>query len=90
MNISINKCERQVIRWLFLTNKEIGDQLGYSPRTVEKVISNLMSKFDAQTRTELVIKAMSKGHQVDESVYEPRDRARRGKATLTLLRGGKK
>jgi DNA-binding NarL/FixJ family response regulator len=39
------------------TNKAIGVQIGYSERTVQRRISELMAKYEASSRIELVVKA---------------------------------
>jgi DNA-binding CsgD family transcriptional regulator len=39
------------------TNKAIGVQIGYSERTVQRRVSELMAKYDASSRVELVVKA---------------------------------
>jgi DNA-binding NarL/FixJ family response regulator len=39
------------------TNKGIGAQIGYSERTVQRRISELMAKYEASSRIELVVKA---------------------------------
>jgi two-component system, NarL family, response regulator NreC len=53
--------EREVLRLLALghTNREIGEQLYLSVRTVETYRANLQRKLDARSRAELVRFALS-------------------------------
>lgn len=44
-----------------LQNKEIGDHLGLSVRTVKQYLSTLFAKFDVSNRTELLSSAIALG-----------------------------
>jgi DNA-binding CsgD family transcriptional regulator len=52
--------EREVLRWLGggKTDKDIGDILGISPRTVHKHLQRIYEKLGVETRTAAVVRAM--------------------------------
>jgi len=53
--------EREVLRWLSSgkTDKDIGQILGISPRTVHKHLQRLYEKLGVETRTAAVMRAMA-------------------------------
>jgi DNA-binding CsgD family transcriptional regulator len=52
--------EREVLRWLAggKTDKDIGDILGISPRTVHKHLQRIYQKLGVETRTAAVVRSM--------------------------------
>jgi DNA-binding NarL/FixJ family response regulator len=56
---ALSRREREVLSLLLenLSNKEIGDRLSISERTVEFHVSNLLTKFSVPRRTDLVLKS---------------------------------
>ncbi len=56
----LNARDRAILELLFdgLTNLEIGQTLHLSPLTVRNCISQLLAKFDARNRTDLVVKVV--------------------------------
>jgi DNA-binding CsgD family transcriptional regulator len=52
--------EREVLSWLAAgkTDKDIGDILGMSPRTVQKHLQHIYEKLGVETRTSAVVRAM--------------------------------
>jgi len=55
--------EAEVLHWVTLgkTNKDIGDILGTSPRTVNKHLEHVFEKLGVETRTAAANLAMAKG-----------------------------
>ena len=55
--------EREVLNWLAggKTDRDIGDILGISPRTVNKHLQRIYEKLGVETRTAAVVRAMNKG-----------------------------
>jgi DNA-binding CsgD family transcriptional regulator len=55
--------EREVLSWLAAgkTDKDIGDILGMSPRTVQKHLQHIYEKLGVETRTAAVVRAMELG-----------------------------
>ena len=55
--------EREVVRWLSggKTDRDIGDILGISPRTVHKHLQRIYEKLGVETRTAAVVRAMGVG-----------------------------
>ena len=55
--------EHDVLRWLAAgkTDRDIGDILGISPRTVHKHLQRIYEKLGVETRTAAVVRAMSMG-----------------------------
>jgi len=55
--------EREVLTWLAAgkTDKEIGEILGMSPRTVQKHLQHIYEKLGVETRTAAVMRAMEFG-----------------------------
>ena len=53
--------EREVLRWLAggKTDRDIGDILGISPRTVHKHLQRIYEKLGVETRTAAVVRAMA-------------------------------
>lgn len=53
--------ERHIVRLIFegLSNRQIGEKLYLSPLTVRNYISQLLSKFETQNRTELLAKVVA-------------------------------
>ena len=56
----LNTRDRAILELLFdgLTNVEIGQTLYLSPLTVRNCIGQLLAKFDARNRTDLVVKVV--------------------------------
>jgi DNA-binding NarL/FixJ family response regulator len=56
--LHLTKREREVLRLVFASfqNKEIGETLNLSERRVKYHVSNLLSKFKCNTRTELALR----------------------------------
>jgi DNA-binding CsgD family transcriptional regulator len=54
--------EREVLEWLAAgkTDREIGDILGLSPRTVQKHLQHVYEKLGVETRTAAVMRALGK------------------------------
>ena len=54
--------EREVLHWLAggKTDRDIGDILGISPRTVHKHLQRIYEKLGVETRTAAVVRAMSR------------------------------
>jgi DNA-binding NarL/FixJ family response regulator len=46
-----------------LTNKQVGDRLFLSPRTVQTHLSNILSKFELENRAQLIRFAFEKGYR---------------------------
>lgn len=61
--VTLTKREKEVIQLISegLSNKEIGEKLILSTHTIDSHRKNLLSKFDAKNKAELVKKAMEKG-----------------------------
>lgn len=57
----ITKSEKKVLELIYLTNAEIAKELYLSITTVKSHIHNLLVKFKAKTRCELLLKAIMKG-----------------------------
>jgi DNA-binding NarL/FixJ family response regulator len=57
------------------TNKQIGDHLFVSPRTVQTHLSNILSKLQLENRSQLVRYAFEKGYKppVDELATQPEE-----------------
>jgi DNA-binding NarL/FixJ family response regulator len=54
------------------TNKQIGDRLTVSPRTVQTHLSNILSKLGLENRSQLVRYAFEQGHQLPlEEIMQP-------------------
>jgi DNA-binding CsgD family transcriptional regulator len=55
--------EREVLSWLAAgkTDKDIGEILGMSPRTVQKHLQHIYEKLGVETRTAAVVRAMELG-----------------------------
>ena len=55
--------EREVLSWLAAgkTDRDIGDILGMSPRTVQKHLQHIYEKLGVETRTAAVVRAMELG-----------------------------
>jgi DNA-binding CsgD family transcriptional regulator len=55
--------EQEVVRWLAAgkTDRDIGDILGISPRTVHKHLQRIYEKLGVETRTAAVVRAMGLG-----------------------------
>jgi DNA-binding CsgD family transcriptional regulator len=53
--------EREVLRWLAAgkTDRDIGDILGISPRTVHKHLQRMYEKLGVETRTAAVVRGLS-------------------------------
>ncbi len=60
---SLSPREREVLNLLSkgLTNQQISDTLGVSPKTVAIYVGSLLQKLEAQSRTEAVAIAMERG-----------------------------
>ncbi len=54
------------------TNKQIGDRLFVSPRTVQTHLSNILSKLSLENRSQLVRFAFEGGHRPPEKLDEPK------------------
>jgi len=54
--------EREVLEWLAAgkTDREIGEILGMSPRTVQKHLQHIYEKLGVETRTAAVMRALGK------------------------------
>jgi DNA-binding CsgD family transcriptional regulator len=52
--------EREVLQWLAAgkTDRDIGDILGISPRTVHKHLQRIYEKLGVETRTAAVVRAL--------------------------------
>jgi DNA-binding NarL/FixJ family response regulator len=61
--VSLTRREKEVIQLISegLSNKEIGEKLILSTHTIDSHRKNLLSKFNAKNKAELVKKAMEKG-----------------------------
>ena len=61
--------EREVLTWLAAgkTDREIGDILGMSPRTVQKHLQHIYEKLGVETRTAAVMRALQLGTDPDYS-----------------------
>ncbi|HHY37998.1 MAG TPA: response regulator transcription factor [Clostridia bacterium] len=59
-----------------LTNKEIGAQLGISPRTVQVHLANIFGKLQVASRTEAVLTAIKRGYLDVEKIPQPPPGAR--------------
>jgi DNA-binding CsgD family transcriptional regulator len=57
---SLTSREREVLHWLAggKTDRDIGDILGISPRTVQKHLQRIYAAFGVETRTAAVVRAM--------------------------------
>lgn len=55
---SITPAEKRIAKRLFMSNKEIAEELCLSIHTVKTHIHHLMVKFKAKTRTELLLKVI--------------------------------
>ena len=55
--------EREVLSWLAAgkTDRDIGEILGMSPRTVQKHLQHIYQKLGVETRTAAVVRAMELG-----------------------------
>ena len=55
--------EQEVMRWLCAgkTDRDIGDILGISPRTVHKHLQRIYEKLGVETRTAAVVRSMKMG-----------------------------
>lgn len=53
------------------TNKQIGDRLFVSPRTVQTHLSNILSKLGLENRLQLIRYAFERGYQPPESAEDP-------------------
>lgn len=56
--MKITRAEQQIINLIYLSNEEIAKKLYISIFTVKTHIHNLLKKFEAKNRTELVLKIM--------------------------------
>jgi len=61
--LPITRRERDVLSWLAAgkTDKDIGEILGMSPRTVQKHLQHIYEKLGVETRTAAVVRAMELG-----------------------------
>ena len=59
---SLTRRESDVATLLFegLSNRQMGERLGLSPLTIRDHISQLLSKYDARNRTELIVKIIAR------------------------------
>lgn len=55
------------------TNKQIGDRLFVSPRTVQTHLSNILSKLQLENRSQLVRFAFERGYKLPTEAVEARD-----------------
>jgi DNA-binding NarL/FixJ family response regulator len=53
------------------TNKQIGDHLFISPRTVQTHLSNILSKLSLENRSQLIRYAFERGYQLPSSTDQP-------------------
>jgi DNA-binding NarL/FixJ family response regulator len=69
-DVRMSQRERQIANALLknLTNKEIANELNISERTVKFHVSNLLSKFKVQRRSDLLVLWYGQG----PSSYDPR------------------
>ena len=60
--LPVTQRERQVLEWLAAgkTDREIGEILGMSPRTVQKHLQHIYEKLGVETRTAAVMRALGK------------------------------
>lgn len=61
--------EREVVRLIAqgMTNRDIGDVLGISDKTVKNHISNILSKLNISDRKQLIVKTLINGwHEMDD------------------------
>jgi DNA-binding NarL/FixJ family response regulator len=67
--LALSRREREVLRLVLdsLSNKEIGCRLNISERTVKFHVSNLLSKFQAERRADLIRQALPMAPQVSWS-----------------------
>lgn len=86
--MKLTKLERNILKYIFLTNADIAAKIGLSTASIDKGITSLLKKFTATNRTELALKASKAGHQIDESVYEERAPRFLGKRSLRVIAGG--
>ena len=58
--LPVTRREREVLSWLAAgkTDKDIGEILGMSPRTVQKHLQHIYEKLGVETRTAAVVRAM--------------------------------
>ena len=61
--LPVSRREREVLSWLAAgkTDKDIGEILGMSPRTVQKHLQHIYEKLGVETRTAAVVRAMELG-----------------------------
>ncbi len=64
-SVHISERETEVLRAVQegLTNKEIGNRLSFSPKTIECVVSSLLHKYSVHNRQALVQKTVLHGHR---------------------------
>lgn len=56
--MEVTPSEKRIIPLLYLSNKEIAEKLHLSISTVKTHVHNLLVKYKAKTRTELLLKAI--------------------------------
>ena len=63
--IPLTPREQEVLHWLAggKTDRDIGDILGISPRTVHKHLQRIYEKLGVETRTAAVVRAMGGAHE---------------------------
>jgi LuxR family maltose regulon positive regulatory protein len=61
--LGLSQREQEVLASLLLSlsNKEIGDKLNISERTVKFHVSNLLAKFSVQRRADLILQSFQSG-----------------------------
>lgn len=66
-SLPVTPREREVLSWLAAgkTDKDIGEILGMSPRTVQKHLQHIYEKLGVETRTAAVVRAMEIGSRRD-------------------------
>ena len=62
--VTLSEREREVLQCIArgLSSKQCAQQLGISPRTVERHVENLRNKLNAKNKPHLVAKALAGGH----------------------------
>ena len=62
--VALSQREREVLQCIAsgLSSKQCAQELGITPRTVERHVENLRNKLNARNKPHLVAKALAGGH----------------------------
>lgn len=66
----LTKRQAEVVKLLYLTNKEIAQRIGTSPSNVEHIVGSLFELYGVRTRTDIMLVAIA--HGAAENPYLPK------------------